>query len=78
MKKSVNPVTVTLVTLALLTPVSAQAQTLRITRGGARPVQPAAQDNFTGSARVETLFEAVDPGEDSRGGVGGQQFVMGH
>jgi 4-carboxymuconolactone decarboxylase len=69
MKKSVNPCTVTLVTLVLLAPVSAEAQGLRITRGGARPVQPTAQDNFTGTVGVETLFEAVDPSHASGGTV---------
>ena len=64
-----NSFPATLITLALLTTVSAEGQTLRITRGGARPIQPAPQENFTGAVRVEALFEAVDPSHGS-GGVG--------
>lgn len=38
-----------------------EAQTIAITRAGSRPVQPGPMENFTGSVRVERLFEAVDP-----------------
>ena len=64
-----NLCTATLTTLALLASAAAEAQPLRITRGGARPIQPAPQENFTGAVRVEALFEPVDPSHAS-GGVG--------
>jgi len=54
-----------LTTMALLTLASAEAQTLVITRGGSRPVQPAPAATFTGGARVETLFEALAPSDAS-------------
>jgi len=60
-----NVVTAMLTTMALLASASAEAQTLVITRGGSRPVQPAPAASFTGSARVETLFEALDPSDAS-------------
>ena len=44
---------------------SPQTQTLVITRGGSRPVEPGPEANFTGSVRVERLFEAVDPSHAS-------------
>lgn len=54
------------VSLCML-PASAQNQTsaeqeaLRITRSGAQPVRPAPADYFTGSARVDTSFQASAP-----------------
>jgi len=48
---------------------SPQTQTLVITRGGSRPVEPGPEPNFTGSVRVERLFEAVDPSHASGGFV---------
>lgn len=53
--------TAMLTTIALLTSVSTEAQTIVITRGGSRPARPAPAENFTGGARVEVLFEALDP-----------------
>jgi 4-carboxymuconolactone decarboxylase len=64
-----NVVTATLATMALLASASTEAQTLVITRGGSRPVRPAPAQNFTGSAQVEMLFEAVDPSHASGGSV---------
>jgi 4-carboxymuconolactone decarboxylase len=61
--------TAMLTTMALLTSASAEAQALVITRGGSRPVQSAPAANFTGRARVETLFEALDPSDASGGYV---------
>ena len=63
-----HQLTVMLMTMALLASASAEAQTLVVTRGGSRPVQPATTANFTGGARVETLFEALDP-SDATGGT---------
>ena len=48
---------------------SPQTHTLVITRGGSRPVEPGPEANFTGSVRVERLFEAVDPSHSSGGFV---------
>jgi 4-carboxymuconolactone decarboxylase len=55
--------------MVLLASVSAEAQTLAITRGGSRNVQPAPAENFTGGVRVESLFEALDPSHASGGSV---------
>ena len=57
--------TAMLTTMVLLASASTEAQTLVITRGGSRPVQPAPTASFTGGARVETLFEALDPSDAS-------------
>jgi 4-carboxymuconolactone decarboxylase len=59
----------TLTMLALLASTSMQAQTMVITRGGSRAVRPAPPDNFTGSVRVEMLFEALDHSHASGGSV---------
>jgi 4-carboxymuconolactone decarboxylase len=58
-----------LTTLALLASASTEAQTMIITRGGNRAATPAPADNFTGSARVEMLFGALDPSHGSGGSV---------
>lgn len=43
---------------------------IRITRSGSRSLQPpAAAPNFTGSVRIEPLFEATDPSRTSGGRV---------
>jgi 4-carboxymuconolactone decarboxylase len=55
--------------IAVLAAVSADAQTLVISRSGSRPVRPAPAQNFTGSVQVEMLFEAVDPSHASGGSV---------
>ena len=57
------------VSIATVSAASADAQTLVITRGGSRPVRPAPAQNFSGSAQVEMLFEAVDPSHASGGTV---------
>ena len=62
-------ITATLSLLVLLASASTEAQTIAITRGGSRPVRPGPVDNFTGSVRVEMLFEAVDPSHASGGSV---------
>jgi 4-carboxymuconolactone decarboxylase len=59
----------TLTTLILVAVSSATAQTLAITRGGSRSVSAAPPENFTGAARVEALFDAVDPAHASGGAV---------
>ena len=64
-----NQLTAMLTTMALLTSAPAEAQTLVITRGGARPVVTAPADRFTGRARVEMLFEALAPSDASGGYV---------
>jgi hypothetical protein len=55
--------------MALLASVSTEAQTIVITRGDSRAVSPAAEEHFTGSVRVEALFEALDPSHVSGGSV---------
>src|SRR5512138_1990848 len=52
---------------AVLAAASANGQALAISRSGSRPLRPAPAQNFTGTARVETLFEAVDPSDASAG-----------
>jgi 4-carboxymuconolactone decarboxylase len=64
-----NLFTATLTTVALLASASIEAQTLVITRGGSRPVRQAPVDSFTGAARVEMLFEALEPSHASGGSV---------
>ena len=54
---------------ALLASASAEAQSLTITRDGSRAVRPGPAENFTGSVRVEMLFEALDPSHASGGYV---------
>jgi len=56
-------------TMIVLTSVTADAQTLSIARSGSRPVRQAPAENFTGAARVETLFETRDPLAASAGSV---------
>jgi 4-carboxymuconolactone decarboxylase len=55
--------------LAVVAASSADAQSLAVSRGGSRPVVPAPAQNFTGSARVETLFEPVEPSHVAGGSV---------
>jgi hypothetical protein len=59
----------TLILIALVTSTSAEAQSIVITRGGSHAVRPGRPENFTGSARIEMLFEAVDPSHASGGSV---------
>jgi 4-carboxymuconolactone decarboxylase len=61
--------TATITTMALLASATTEAQTIVITRGGSRAVQPAPVENFTGTVRVERLFEALDPSHASGGSV---------
>ncbi|MGJ5817541.1 (R)-mandelonitrile lyase [Paludibaculum fermentans] len=42
-------------------PIPAGPQTIRITRAGTQPPQPAPADHFTGSARVDTPFQGSAP-----------------
>lgn len=65
------PVIVT--TAVLLASVSMEAQTM-ITRGDARPVRPGPAENFTGDARIEMLFDPLDP---SQAGGGSVTFAAG-
>jgi 4-carboxymuconolactone decarboxylase len=59
----------TLVLVTLVPWTSAAAQGLVIARGGSHPVRPGPAENFTGNARIETLFEARDPSHASGGSV---------
>jgi 4-carboxymuconolactone decarboxylase len=61
--------TAMLTMMALLTSALMQAQTLVITRDGSRPARAAPAENFTGGARVEVLFEALDGSHASGGSV---------
>jgi quercetin dioxygenase-like cupin family protein len=61
--------TATLTMLALLTPASTEAQTMVVTRSESRAARPGPPENFTGSARIEMLFEALDPSHASGGSV---------
>jgi quercetin dioxygenase-like cupin family protein len=64
-----NLLTALLTTIALLAPTPVEVQTMVITRAGSRSVQPGPTDHFTGSVRVERLFDAVDPSHASGGAV---------
>ena len=48
---------------------STRTQTLLITRGGSRVIEPGPAANFTGDVRVERLYDAVDPSHSSGGVV---------
>lgn len=61
--------TTMLATSCLFSAVPTEAQTVDISRGGSRPTYPGPAENFTGSVRVEMLFEAVDPSHASGGSV---------
>jgi 4-carboxymuconolactone decarboxylase len=65
----VTRVAATLAALAACAPGSIEAQTVDISRGGSRTARTAPPANFTGSARVEMLFEAVEPSHASGGYV---------
>lgn len=58
-----------LLTTVLLTAGVTSAQTLSIARGESRPVRQAPAENFTGAARVDSLFETRDPLSASAGSV---------
>jgi 4-carboxymuconolactone decarboxylase len=62
-------ITAALTAMSVLAAASVGAQSLVITRGGSRPVRPAPPQNFTGSAQVEMLFEALEPSDASAGTV---------
>jgi len=61
--------TTMLTTMTLLASAVSEAQTLAVTRGGSRPVRQAPAENFTGAARVEMLFETLEPLHASAGSV---------
>ena len=61
--------TAMLAVLALIGSALAEAQTVTITRDGTRGVRPGPAENFTGTVRVEMLFEALDPSHASGGTV---------
>jgi 4-carboxymuconolactone decarboxylase len=65
MKKILNVFTV--LSLSLLTPLS--AQTITITRSESQPSRPGPSENFTGSVRVTPLFDANDPSRASGASV---------
>jgi 4-carboxymuconolactone decarboxylase len=58
-----------LTVLALIGSAFAEAQTVNITRAGTRGVRPGPAENFTGTVRLEMLFEALDPSHASGGTV---------
>ena len=58
-----------LTTMILLPPAVTEAQTLTITRGGSRPIRQAPAESFSGAARVEMLFETLEPLHASAGSV---------
>ena len=54
------------ISLCMLAPgaqsqTSSDQETIRITRSGSKPPQPGAADNFTGTVRVDSLFQANAP-----------------
>lgn len=51
--------------LLLIVSASAHAQTITIARSGSQPSSTGSQENFTGSVRVDPLFEANDPSRAS-------------
>ncbi len=55
--------------MTLIASTSTNAQTLDITRGDSRSVRPGPAEHFTGSVRVQMLFEAADPSHASGGTV---------
>jgi 4-carboxymuconolactone decarboxylase len=61
--------TLALAALATLAPMAIDAQTIAIARDGTRDVRTAPANNFTGTARVEMLFDAVEPSHASGGYV---------
>jgi 4-carboxymuconolactone decarboxylase len=58
-----------LLTTVLVTADVTSAQTPSIARGESRPVRQAPAENFTGAARVDSLFETRDPLAASAGSV---------
>ena len=64
-----NLFTVVVTSVAVLASTPTEAQTLGITRAGSRPVQAGTTENFTGSARIERLFDAVGPSHAGGGSV---------
>ena len=61
--------TAILTILTLMASATTQAQTILVTRSGARDVRPGPAANFTGDVRVEMLFEAREPSHASGGSV---------
>ncbi|HJX29215.1 MAG TPA: carboxymuconolactone decarboxylase family protein [Thermoanaerobaculia bacterium] len=57
--------TTTILSLSLVT--SASAQTISIARSGSQPSRLGPAENFTGSVRVDPLFQASDPARASGG-----------
>jgi len=56
----------TLMSLSLTTPAFAQeSQTIEIARSGSQPSRSGPAENFTGSVRVDPLFQAKDPSRAS-------------
>src|SRR5436309_14430717 len=55
--------------ICLFSTAPTESQTFVISRGGSRPTYRGPAENFTGSVRVEMLFEAVDPSHASGGSV---------
>ena len=64
-----NRLTAMVTTVVLLASASTEAQMIVIARGGSRAVRTAPTENFTGSVRVEMLFEAIAASGASGGSV---------
>jgi len=62
-------VVATITMLALVATASPGTQSIVVSRADSRPVRPAPAATFTGAARVEMLFEAVEPSHASGGSV---------
>jgi quercetin dioxygenase-like cupin family protein len=54
-----------LVLLALAAPSSADSKTVTVTRAGSQPSGKGPVENFTGSVRVDFLFQVEEPGRTS-------------
>ena len=54
-----------LVLLALAAPSSADSQTVTVTRAGSQPSGKGPAENFTGSVRVDFLFQVEEPARTS-------------
>jgi quercetin dioxygenase-like cupin family protein len=61
--------TATALWLFLLTSAAAEAQTITITRSGAQPSRQGPAEYFTGSVRIDPLFQANDPARTSGSSV---------
>jgi quercetin dioxygenase-like cupin family protein len=61
--------TATALCLFLLASAAAEAQTITITRSGSQPSRKGPAEYFTGSVRIDPLFQAQDPSRTSGSSV---------